>query len=258
MAALDAIVAYLDGELRTAEIPDYDGALNGLQLANDGVVDRVAAAVDFSLASVRAAVAAKARLLIVHHGMFWGGAQPLVGPTYERLRTALVNGLAVYASHIPLDLHATFGNNVLLAKELGLTPDATFGRWRGGVEIGVMGTCNTTTASLVQRVRDFSNQFATTAVATPFDPRRRTRRWAIITGAGASSDTLAEARERQVDTFIVGEGAHHTAVNAMESDIVVIYGGHYATETLGVRALGRRLTEKFDVAAEFVDIPTGL
>ncbi len=258
MAALDAIVRYLDDELRTSEIPDYDGALNGLQLANDGSVDRIAAAVDFSLASVKAAVATKARLLVVHHGMFWRGAQPLVGTAYERMHTALVNGLAIYASHIPLDLHAELGNNVLLAKELGLAPEATFGRWRGGVEIGVMGSCEEATASIVGRVRDFSGRYATAAVSTPFEPNRRTRRWAIITGAGASSATLAEARERGVDTFIVGEGAHHTAVDAMESEIVVVYGGHYATETLGVRALASRLTERFGVASEFVDLPTGL
>jgi dinuclear metal center YbgI/SA1388 family protein len=258
MARLEEIVRYLDEELRTADVPDYEAALNGLQLANRGTVTRVAAAVDFSARTVADAVRAKADLLVVHHGMFWRGAHAFVGSSYDRLSAAIMNDLAVYSSHIPLDLHPVLGNNVLLARELGLDPDGSFGRWRGGVEIGVMGNADVATASLVQHVRDFSARFNTTAVTTPFEASRRTRRWAIITGAGASSDTLAEARERGVDTFVVGEGAHHTAVDAMESDIVVIYGGHYATETLGVRATADRLAEHFPVETMFVDVPTGL
>jgi putative NIF3 family GTP cyclohydrolase 1 type 2 len=95
-------------------------------------------------------------------------------------------------------------------------------------------------------------------VSTPFSDGRRTRRWAIITGAGASADSLAEARERDVDTFIVGEGAHHTAVEAIEYGLVVVYAGHYATETLGVRAVAAELSQRFDVSSVFVNMPTGL
>jgi len=258
MAELDAIVRYLDGELRTSEIPDYDAALNGLQLANGGNVTRVAAAVDFSADTVAGAIRENADLLVVHHGMFWRGAHALVGRAYERLRSALSSNLAVYSSHLPLDLHPILGNNALLAKELELRTNGTFGRWRGGVEIGVMGSCDLPTQTLVDRVRAFSARFNTTAVSTPLSESRKTRRWAIITGAGASSDTLAEARERGVDTFIVGEGAHHTAVDAIESEIVVVYGGHYATETLGVRAVAARLAEQFKVSSVFVNAPTGL
>jgi dinuclear metal center YbgI/SA1388 family protein len=258
MAELDAIVRYLDGELRTSEVPDYDAALNGLQLANSGNVTRVAAAVDFSADAVAGAIREKADLLIVHHGMFWRGAHALVGRAYERLRSAITGNLAVYSSHIPLDLHPIIGNNVLLAKELELQTNGTFGRWRGGIEIGVMGSCDLATQALVDRVRAYSARFNTTAVSTPMSDGRRTRRWAIITGAGASSETLAEARERGVDTFIVGEGAHHTAVEAIESGLVVVYGGHYATETLGVRAAASRLVEQFDVSSVFVNAPTGL
>jgi len=258
MSELDEIVRFLDAELRTSEVPDYDAALNGLQLANDGRVTRIAAAVDFSADTVSGAIREKADLLIVHHGMFWRGAHALVGRAYERLRAAISGNLAVYSSHIPLDLHPVMGNNVLLAKELDLQSNGTFGRWRGGVEIGVMGSCDLATQTVVDRVRTFSGRFNTTAVSTPVTDSRRTRRWAIITGAGASSDTLAEARERDVDTLIVGEGAHHTAVDAIESGLVVVYGGHYATETLGVRAAGARLAEQFDVSCVFVNVPTGL
>jgi dinuclear metal center YbgI/SA1388 family protein len=257
MATLAELARYLDTELRTSDVPDYDAALNGLQLANDGNVTRVAAAVDFSGTTVAAALRDKADLLIVHHGMFWRGQEPLVGETYERLRAAIGGGLAVYSSHLPLDLHPELGNNVLLASELQLQTQEGFGRY-SGVEIGVMGTSDLPTAILADRLRAYSARYDTTAVSTPFSKERRTRRWAIITGAGASSATLAEARERGVDTLIVGEGAHHTAVEAIERGPVVLYGGHYATETLGVRAVAARVGARFDVPWTFLNVPTGL
>src|ERR1051325_10329467 len=151
MAKLDEIVRYLDAELRTREVPDYDAALNGLQLgdvARD--VKRVAAAVDFSLDSGNGAVREKADLLIVHHGMFWRGAQPFVGPNLERLRSVIAGNLAVYSSHIPLDLHPNLGNNVLLARELGLQHKSTFGRYKG-IEIGVCGDCDTPTQAIADK-----------------------------------------------------------------------------------------------------------
>jgi len=256
MADLTALVRYLDDELRTLEVPDYDAALNGLQLANSGRVSRIAAAVDFSADTVSAAIRERAQLLIVHHGMFWR-TQRLAGPAYERLRAAIVSDLAVYASHLPLDMHPEFGNNVLLAKELELHASGTFGRYKS-VEIGVMGTCDLATTDLLDRVRTLSLRFQTTAVSTPFDPDRRTRRWAIVTGAGASTDSLEEAQVRGVDTLIVGEGAHHTAIQAMENRMVVIYAGHYATETFGVCALAEHVSKRFDVSWVFVNVPTGL
>src|SRR5215210_921814 len=109
MARLSEVVEYLDGVLRTADVPDYEGALNGLELANGGDVTRVAAAVDFSVDAVRKAVETRANLLLVHHGMFWRGAHRFVGVAHERLRSAIEGDLAVYSSHIPLDLHPTFG-----------------------------------------------------------------------------------------------------------------------------------------------------
>jgi dinuclear metal center YbgI/SA1388 family protein len=257
MTKLGDIVSYLDTELRTAETPDYDVAFNGLQLANAGSVTRIAAAVDYSANTVAAALRERADLLVVHHGMFWRGSHPIVGVAFDRLRDAIGGGLAIYSSHIPLDMHPVWGNNVLLAKELGLTPDSTFGQFRG-VEVGVSGACDIATASLVDRTREFSSQFNTTLVATTFAKEHRTKRWAVVTGAGVNSASLAEARARGVDTLIVGEGAHHTAVEAMELGVVVLYAGHYATETLGVRAVVSHLASRFGVPSVFVNVPTGL
>jgi dinuclear metal center YbgI/SA1388 family protein len=254
--ALRDIVAALDAELRTAEIPDYPGAVNGLQVANPGAVHRIAVAVDASRAAIAEAVISGADLLIVHHGLFWSGAQPMVGVQYDKFRSLLSSGLAVYSSHLPLDLHAEYGNNVRLAQALGLTPDGGFSRFKT-VDIGVTGTANEPTDELVNRVQAFSARYGGTVRTSIPAQGRRTHRWAICTGGGASSESLAEARARGVDTLIVGEGPHHTTVDAIEHDLCVVYAGHYATETLGVQALGAFLETRFGLPWTFLHLPTG-
>lgn len=257
MPALVDVVAHLDALLRTREIPDYPPALNGLQLQNRGEVTRVAAAVDFSLRTAEAAIAAHADLLVVHHGMFWGGAQPLQGTRYERLALLIQNDVAVYASHLPLDVHPILGNNALLAAALGLTPDGGFARFQT-IDVGVRGTCDLPTADLVQRARAISERHGGVAVATQHASTRHTRRFGICTGAGASSDTIREALAAGIDTLIVGEGPHHTGVEAAEADLVIIYAGHYATETFGVQALAAHLEREFALPWTFLALPTGL
>jgi dinuclear metal center YbgI/SA1388 family protein len=257
MTALRAIAEHLDALLRTPEVPDYPGALNGIQLENRGEIRRLAAAVDFSRRTVESTIAAGANLLIVHHGMFWGGPRPIRGSLYDRLHPLFAHDVAVYASHIPLDLHPSLGNNVLLARELGLEPSGGFGRYQT-VQVGVRGEGNVATTELVERARGFARSYGGDVVATPHDAARRTRRWAIVTGAGASSETLREAAGEGVDTLIVGEGPHHTAVEAEELGLVVVYAGHYATETLGVQALAREVERAFRIPWSFVGAPTGL
>jgi dinuclear metal center YbgI/SA1388 family protein len=257
VAELNDVVRYLNEELRIGEVPDYESALNGLQLANAGTVSKIAAAVDFSTTSIDGALRQGADLLIVHHGMFWAGAERIVGPVFQRLQRAMGGGLAIYSSHLPLDVHPTFGNNALFARELQLEPSGTFGRYKT-IEVGVTGSAkHLRTFDLYERVQRHSAAFSTTAVCTSAAKDRETRRWAIITGAGASSETLREAAERGIDTLVVGEGPHHTAVAAMELDIALIYAGHYASEVFGVRALADHVAKRFDLAAAFVDVPTG-
>lgn len=255
--ALDAVVTHLDTLLRTREVPDYGGSVNGLQVANTGRVIGVAAAVDFSRAAIGQAVTAGANLLVVHHGMFWGGAQPLVGAVYDRVRHLFAHDVAVYSAHLPLDVHPVFGNNVLLANELGLVPTGGFARFKT-VDVGVSGEADEETAALAERVAAFARRWGHQLRHTPIVPGRRTRRWGLCTGAGASSDTLAEASARGIDTLLVGEGPHHTAVEAADRDLVVLYAGHYASETLGVQALGRELERAFGLPWSFVGEPTGL
>lgn len=251
------IVAYLDTLLETAAIPDYPNALNGLQLANGGTVSKIAACVDFSSKAVNQAVEEQADLLMVHHGMFWGGLRRLTSHSYSRLRMLVENRIAVYSSHLPLDRHPTFGNNVLLSRQLGLTPSAEFAKFRH-VFVGLRGEADVATGVLLERARQFSRLHGGNAIATGFDPQRITMRWAICTGAGASADTLQEAAESGVDTLIVGEGPHHTAVEAEELGIVIIYAGHYATETLGVSALAEHVAGKFAIGWAMIHAPTGL
>jgi dinuclear metal center YbgI/SA1388 family protein len=254
---LERIAEHLDALLRTSEVPDYAGAMNGIQVDHAGPVSRCAVAVDASVQTIEGAIAAGANLLIVHHGLFWSGVQPLRGRFYERVRLLLNHDVAVYASHLPLDLHPTLGNNPLLAQALGLLPAAPFARFQS-ISVGVMGEADLETTTLAERARVVAEREGGALVAIGVTPGRRTRRWAICTGAGASSDSLREAAAAGVDTLIVGEGPHHTAVEAQELGIALLYAGHYATETFGVRALGQELERTFGLPWSFVAAPTGL
>jgi dinuclear metal center YbgI/SA1388 family protein len=257
MTDLAVVASYLDAVLGTEAIPDYPGAFNGVQVANEGSITRIAASVDVSRRVIDAAIRTGANLLLVHHGMMWGGAQRITGGTYERLRLLLAHNIAVYSSHLPLDAHPSFGNNVLLARTLGLEPAGGFARFRT-IDVGIRGECDCETASLFSRADVFARTHGGVARSTEITPVRRTRRWGICTGAGASSETLLEAQAMEIDTLIVGEGPHHTAVAADDAGIVVIYAGHYATETLGVNALAEHLTSTFDIPSAFIAAPTGL
>ncbi|HSY82578.1 MAG TPA: Nif3-like dinuclear metal center hexameric protein [Gemmatimonadaceae bacterium] len=234
-------------------------ALNGLQVANRGPIRKIATAVDGSLRTIKGTIAADANLLIVHHGLFWGGVQRLVGHRYERLRHLLEHDVAVYSTHLPLDRHPTLGNNALLARALGLEPTGEFARHES-ISIGVRGEDTRPTAEIVDAARAFARQYGGhthTSDTSAIAPGRVTRRWGICSGAGASAETLDEATALGLDTLIVGEGPHWTAVEAPELGLVIIYAGHYATETLGVRALGEHVSQTFGIPWTFVDAPTG-
>jgi dinuclear metal center YbgI/SA1388 family protein len=256
-ALLADIASHTDGLLRIAEIPDYPNAVNGVQFAHRGPVRAIASAVDASERTIRAAAAAGANLLIVHHGLFWGGVQPLVGFRHERVRLLMEHDIAVYSAHLPLDVHETMGNSRLLADHLSLPVSGGFAHFQG-VACGVRGVADVDTGELARQVALFASGHGGHAVATARSDSRRTLHWAICSGAGAGTDTLAEATALGIDTLIVGEGPHWTAVDAPERGLVIMYAGHYATETLGVRALGDQLAATFGLPHTFVAAPTGL
>lgn len=254
---LSEVVNYLDALLETREVPDYPGAVNGLQFENGGTVRKIAAAVDFSSRAIDGAVAADANLLLVHHGMFWGGVAPVVGVTRDRIRRLIDHDIAVYSSHLPLDRHPGLGNNALLAKELGLEPTHPFGSYKG-VSVGVRGLCNITAQEMLGRVREFSRARGGDTIAVGTSSRSSLTSWAICTGAGASAETISEAIETGIDVLIVGEGPHWTAVEALDRGLMILYAGHYATETLGVTALAKNVAQQFSIEWTSIDAPTGL
>ena len=249
--ALRTVVEHLDGYLRIAEVPDYPTALNGLQVENGGEVTRVAVAVDAVQATIDAAVALGADLLIVHHGLFWDGNQPLTGRRFHRVRALLDAGIAVYSAHLPLDVHPEVGNNVLLARALGIVPDGTVGSYKGQ-PVGVAGRLEMRREALVARLDELLGGRVKLIPGGP----ERTARVGVITGGGAGE--IEAVRAAGIDTFITGEGAHHTYFQAEEGGMNLLLGGHYATETWGVKALGAHLQDRFGLPWSFIDHPTGL
>lgn len=249
--SLEHLARYLDDYLRVTHVPDDPRALNGLQVDGPVAVARVLGAVDASVATIEAAAERDGSLLIVHHGLFWGGLQRLVGRVGKRVRTLMRNDVALYAAHLPLDCHPEVGNNVVLARGLGVTATAPFGRSEG-IDIGIVGRLEIRVDELAARLEErLAHDPRVIAKGPPV-----TRRVAIVTGAG--SFLLRQAHEQGVDTFVTGEGPHHCFLDAEEWGINLILAGHYATETVGVRALGAHLHEQFGLPFEFLDHPTGL
>lgn len=251
MASLQEIVGFLDAELRLGEIPDYPGAVNGLQLENRGEVRRVVAAVDASLGTIEAAVAAGAGLLVVHHGMFWQGAQPLTRAFYRKIRTAMEGDLAIYSAHLPLDVHPELGNNALMMKAIGLSPDGSFYEWKG-LRLGLSAPAAGSREELVARV---AQAVGGPVHVCPGGPAEVGKVGLITGGAGSE---VASAAAAGIDTFVTGEGPHWSFPLAEELGINVLYAGHYATETFGVKAVAERLERDFGAPWSFIDRPTGL
>ena len=257
--ALAEVVRFLDAFLRVDEVPDEPNAVNGLQVQNRGRVKRVVAAVDASLEAIEGlggvdGATDSPALLLVHHGLLWDGNVPLTGRRFRRAKALLDRDAALYSAHIPLDVHPEVGNNVELARRLGLPIEGWFGSYRG-VPIGVHGTAPLALADRGRLVAALDTDLGTSARLIPGGPDR-VRRIGIVTGGAGSM--IAAAHAAGLDTFITGEGAHHTYFDAMEWGVNVIYAGHYATEQVGVQALARRLHGEFGLPWEFHRHPTGL
>ena len=250
-ASLTQVVRYCDRVLQSERFQDWDGAMNGLQAENSGVVTRIAAAVDGSLATIRLAVEARADLLLVHHGLFWSRTQPWTGTRYQILRALLDHNLAVYSSHLPLDAHASLGNNAQLCAALGFKRLKPFFCTKGQC-IGFKTEVALSREELCQRV---SRAVALRPTLIPGGPST-CRQIGVV--SGAAGDDLAQAAAEGIDTFVTGEGRHWTYALAEDLGLNVVYAGHYATETFGVKALAQRLSARFRVPWKFLDHPTGL
>jgi len=247
---LSSIVRYCDQILRTEKFTDWDGAVNGLQVENRGSVTKIAT-VDASLTTIKLAIEAKADLLIVHHGLFWSATHPWTGKRHEMIRLLIENNLAVYSSHLPLDAHPQLGNNAQLCAALGLKNLKPFFFTKDQF----IGFQSKTKISRRELSRRLAKVLGKAPVVLP-GGREMCERIGIVTG-GAGAD-LKKAAEAGVDTFITGEGPHWTYAMAEDLGLNVFYGGHYATETFGVKALAAHLSKKFKLSWMFLDHPTGL
>jgi len=248
---LQDLSAYLDEYLRIHETPDYPAALNGVQVANSGTVTRVAVAVDAVQTTIDRAVQMGADLLLVHHGLFWDGNRPVTDRRYRRLRSLFDADLAVYSAHLPLDVHPEVGNNAVLARALGIEPQGTFGEFKGQ-PTGLWGTLDLKREALGARLDEVLGGPVRMIACGP----ERVRRVGIITGEAGKM--VHEARAAGLDAFVTGEGDHHHFFDAEEGGINLFFGGHYATEVWGVRALAQHLEQRFGLPWAFVDHPTGL
>lgn len=249
--SLAQIVSYANEHLRIAEIDDSPNALNGLQVENSGTVTKLGAAVDASTRTIEAAIANGVNFLIVHHGLFWPGLQPIAGGRRRMLDQVLRHDLALYSAHLPLDIHSVLGNNSQLAAALGFDETTPFFEAKGQ-PIGLRVAAQISRAELAARLEQSLGGPVKVFAAGPAEAKSI----GLITG-GAGSEIYDVAREG-IDTFITGEAPHWAAVAAEELGINLLLGGHYATETFGVKALAAHLAERFDLPWQFIDAPTGL
>jgi dinuclear metal center YbgI/SA1388 family protein len=250
MTRIASVIAALDELLEPGAFDDLGP--NGVQVPGGDEVERIVTGVSAQRALIERAVAERAQLVLVHHGLFWSfDATGLTAVLAERLRPLFKHDIALAAYHLPLDAHPEVGNNAILAERLGCERHEPFGMFRGR-PIGRAGTFagdGIAASDLFARVREVTDREPTVFDAGP----ERVRRIGILSGSGASS--VPEAIDLGLDAFLTGEPREHVMAEAREAGIHFIAAGHYATETFGVRALGDWLANRFEIEHVWVDIP---
>ena len=243
-AQLDDLVLYCDKRTRRSAFKDAPGAFNGLQVANNGRVTKIGAAVDAGVAPFQKAAAAGVDFLIVHHGMYWDMPRPLVGAAYERVAELVRNNCALYSNHLPLDGHPDIGNNALLARQLALTPSKPF-LVRDGEAIGCIAACRFSRGGLRAKLENLYRRVIAIECGS-----RNPRAIAFCSGAGNSA--VPELLAAGVDTLVTGELREEFFNRAQEERLNLYLCGHYATEVHAVKALAAELAKKFRLPWEFI------
>ena len=242
---LDALNHYLNTFLQPERFSDY--CPNGLQVEGKQEINKVVTGVTASMALLQAAVEAKADAILVHHGYFWrGDALPITGIKKRRIQFLLQHDINLFAYHLPLDAHAELGNNVMLAKRLGLTITGC----AGDKDMLLLAELNQP-----QTLQTFVETIARKLQRTPqviSDLNKPIKHIALCTGA--AQGYIEQAVAAGVDVYISGEISEQTVHVARESGITYISAGHHATERYGIQALGEHLAHKFDLQHEFIDI----
>ncbi len=250
MAALRAICAHLDRELNLEAF--QDASHNGLQVENGGLVQRVCCGVDASLSFFEAAAAEGADLLICHHGISWGDSLSRITElNYRRIKFLIEHNMALYACHLPLDAHRVYGNNACIVKALGLRNVNPFGVYHGQ-SIGYEGRLSKAIKfeGFVKKVKALMQRDDALQVMEFGAEMIRT----VAVVSGGAADMVAEAGRKGIDVLVTGEPVLSAYSVAQEYGVHVVYGGHYATETFGVRALGQLVERQFGVECSFIDM----
>lgn len=250
MASRDEIIAFCDELLDVDSFQDYGP--NGLQVPGAAKVRRIASGVTANLELLEAAVSSGAELVLTHHGLLWGSeVTPLSVPMASRLRALLCADASLAAYHLPLDAHPEIGNNALLRNALGLEPDdRPFGEAKGS-HIGLIGR-----APEPISITELTGRLAETVGREPlvFDSGpQRISSVGIVTGGGGFA--IHEAGALGIDALITGEPSEPVMGEAREYGVHFLAGGHYATETSGIRRLGELVAERFGVEHSFIDVP---
>jgi dinuclear metal center YbgI/SA1388 family protein len=242
---LQTLVEYCDRRTRRAAYKDAPGAMNGLQVANDGRVTKIGAAVDAGVVPFREAVAAGVDFLIVHHGLYWDMPRPLTGAAYERVATLVQGNCALYSSHLPLDGHPQLGNNALLARQLGLKPAKPF-LVRDGEPVGCIAPAKGLQRPALRKKLESLYPRVTSIECGSAAPR------AIAFCSGSGNSAVPELAAAGVDTLVTGELREEWFNAAQEQGLNLYLCGHYATEVHGVKALAAELAKKFRVPWTFI------
>ena len=245
MTTAKKITEFLNKELDINSIEDK--SCNGLQMENQGEVKKIGFAVDACLDTFEKTKEAGCQMLIVHHGMIWEGIKYIKGDTYKKVSFLIKNNLALYAAHLPLDKHEQYGNNIELTRILKLQNIKPFG-FHNNKAIGFIGETNTTVEEIKQKLSE-------KGMKTDCFCHGKTEIKKIALVSGNGEGEVYQAILAGADLYLTGEKVYRYHHLTKENNFNVICGGHYATETLGVKALMPLLKEKFNVEVEFIDNP---
>jgi len=250
---LKEVTDYLDGYLNIGEF--QDDSANGVQVENStGSVEKIGLAVDACREAILKAADAKCGLLIVHHGLFWGKQKLIVDIHYQRIRALIVADMALYAAHLCLDGHHEVGHNVQIAKRIGLNAIEPFAEYNGR-PLGMKGML-TAPKSLDEMTDDLKKAIGDFRGLLRFGPDR-VRSVGIVSGSATDTELFKELKNTDIDLFITGEPKHGAYYLAQEYGLNIFYGGHYMTESFGMKALGDHLKKVLGISTVFIDVPCG-
>jgi dinuclear metal center YbgI/SA1388 family protein len=227
-----------------------DSLLNGLQVENSGALSSLGLAVDACLESILGAAQQGCGLLIVHHGILWSGQVPICGHLYRRIRALIQADMSLYAAHLPLDAHPEVGNNIQIAARLALKDLVPFGAY-GGTHLGIQGSLGSP-LSLDDSLKMCQQRVGATKMVLRFGPQEVSH-IAILTGSATDPSLFEEASRSGADLLVTGEPKQAAYSLAQEYGLNIFYGGHYQTETFGLKALGEHLSKRFDLEIHFIE-----